>query len=84
MNKGINKPTWGVSSEKESRKKDSSSSSAFSIRSAYSPMIQIMLALASGSSKVSKFSHRAAMTCSYLGGREGDREGGREGGKGEW
>ena len=29
-------------------------------------MIQIMLALASGSSRVSKFSHRVAMMLSYL------------------
>ena len=44
----------------------SSSSSALSMRSAYSPMIQIMLALASGSSRVSRFSHKVAMMLSYL------------------
>ena len=34
--------------------------------SAYSPMIQIMLAMASGSSKVSRFSHSVAMMLWYL------------------
>ena len=57
--------TCDDSSGKVSRK-NSSSSSALSMRSAYSPMIQIMLAFASGSSKVSKFSHSVAMMLSYL------------------
>jgi hypothetical protein len=39
----------------------SSSSSALSMRSAYSPMIHTMAALASGSSSVSRFSHSVAM-----------------------
>lgn len=58
-------PTWVLSSWKPSRKL-SSSSSALSILSAYSPTIQIMAARASGSSKESRFSHRVAMMLSYL------------------
>lgn len=61
----IEKLTWVLSSWKPSRKL-SSSSSALSILSAYSPTIQIMAALASGSSRESKFSHRVAMMLSYL------------------
>ena len=53
-----------VSSGKVSRKV-SSSSSALSMRSAYSPMIQIMDALASGSSRLSRLSHSCAMMVSY-------------------
>ncbi len=47
-------------------KKDSRSSSALSMRSAYSPMIQTMLARASGSSSESRLSHSVAMMLSYL------------------
>ena len=57
--------TMDCSSGKVSRN-CSSSSSALSMRSAYSPMIQIMDALASGSSSVSRFSHSVAMMDSYL------------------
>ena len=56
--------TCGVSSSNDSRK-DSSSSSALSMRSAYSPMIQIIEAFASGSSSVSRFSQRVPMIDSY-------------------
>ena len=52
------------SSEKFSRKV-SSSSPALSMRSAYSPTIQIMAALASGSSRESRFSQRVPMMLSY-------------------
>ena len=47
-------------------RKLSSSSSALSILSAYSPTIHIILARASGSSNVSRFSHSVAITDSYL------------------
>ena len=47
-------------------RKLSSSSSALSMRSAYSPMIQTMAARASGSSKLSRLSHSVAMIVSYL------------------
>mmetsp|Transcript_31161 Transcript_31161/g.87771 ORF Transcript_31161/g.87771 Transcript_31161/m.87771 type:complete len:353 (-) Transcript_31161:1341-2399(-) len=47
-------------------KKDSSKSLLLSIRSQYSPMIQIMEALASGSSRLSRFSQRSEMMISYL------------------
>lgn len=57
--------TCVLSSWKPSRKL-SSSSSALSILSAYSPTIQIMAARASGSSRESRFSHRVAITLSYL------------------
>ena len=57
--------TGEVSSGKVSRKV-SSSSSALSILSAYSPMIHTIDALASGSSRVSRFSHRVEMMLSYL------------------
>ena len=53
-------PTWKPS------KNDCRSSSALSILSAYSPMIQIIEARASGSSKLSKLSHKFAMIDSYL------------------
>ena len=53
------------SSEKPSRNVNSNSS-ALSMRSAYSPMIQIMDALASGSSRESRFSHSVDMILSYL------------------
>lgn len=66
---GLSRPTqwltWVLSSWKPSRKL-SSSSSALSIRSAYSPTIQIMAARASGSSRESRFSHSVAITLSYL------------------
>ncbi len=51
---------------KPTSRKDSSSSSALSMRSAYSPMIQTMLARASGSSRLSRLSHSVAMMLSYL------------------
>ena len=57
--------TFGGSSSKPSGKV-SSSSSELSIRSAYSPMIQIMADLASGSSSVSRFWHSVPMMDSYL------------------
>lgn len=53
--------TWAFSSLKFSRK-DSISSSALSIRSAYSPIIQISEPLASGSSRASRFSQREGIT----------------------
>ena len=68
--KPLIKPTWVLSSWKPS-KKLSNSSSALSMRSAYSPTIQIMAARASGSSRESRFSHRVAITLSYL---NGDRK----------
>lgn len=57
--------TWVLSSWKPS-KKLSNNSSALSMRSAYSPTIQIMAARASGSSRESRFSHSVAITLSYL------------------
>lgn len=44
------------------------SSSAFSIFLAYSPMIQMSEAFASGSSSSSKLAHRVGMTPSYVDG----------------
>lgn len=63
--KWMQQVTCVLSSWKPSRKL-SSSSSALSIRSAYSPTIQIMAARASGSSSESRFSQRVAMMLSYL------------------
>lgn len=63
----VNSCSWTcVFSSWNPSKKLSNSSSALSIRSAYSPIIQIMEARASGSSRVSKFSHRVAIMLSYL------------------
>ena len=55
--------TAAVSSGNDSRN-CSSSSSALSMRSAYSPMIHTMLALASGSSSDSRLSHSVPMMLS--------------------
>lgn len=51
----------GYDSSLNASKNVPSSSSAFSIFSAYSPMIQINDALASGSSSSSKFAHNVGM-----------------------
>ena len=57
-----------VASSRNEYVRFSMSSSAFSIRSAYCPTIQMIAALASGSSKISRLSHRIGIIFSYLSG----------------